>query len=211
VALIIVDHQGENLIAVAPGANFSITPEEVERAADRIRSADVVLLQLEIPMKTVEFTAALAARSGVPVVLDPAPAAPLAASLIKHVHYLTPNETEAERLTGVAVRDQQSAHQSAQMLLAKGAQCVILTMGTQGALVAESDRTLMVPSYRVDALDSTAAGDAFNGGLAVGLAKKLPLEEAVRQACLVGALSVTRVGAQPSLPTEEDVRQFAAG
>jgi ribokinase len=211
VALIIVDDAGENLIAVAPGANFAITPEEVERAADRIRAADVLLLQLEIPMETVEFTARLAAEAGVKVVLDPAPAAPLADSLLRHVTYLTPNESEAERLTDVAVNDETSARQAADRLHAAGAQCVIVTMGTKGALVAGRDQASMVPSYKVDAVDSTAAGDAFNGGLAVALARGLPLEEAVRRASMVGALSVTRVGAQPSLPTEEEVRRFAEG
>ncbi|HIQ20576.1 MAG TPA: ribokinase [Planctomycetes bacterium] len=209
VALIIVDEQGENLIAVAPGANFAIRPEEVQGAAERIRSADVVLLQLEIPIETVAFTARLAAEAGVTVVLDPAPAAPLEGALLEHVHYLTPNESEAERLSGVRVADEGSARKAAEALLAAGARSVILTLGARGALVADGRRTFTVPSFPVEAADSTAAGDAFNGGLAVALGKGLPLEEAVRQANMVGALSVTRMGAQPSLPTEEELRAFA--
>ena len=165
VALILVDRKGENLISVAPGANAAITPDEVQKAADRIRSADVVLLQLEIPLETVEFTAKLASQAGVTVVLDPAPAAPLGAELLDNVTYLTPNESEATRLTGIEVTDEASARAAAQKLLDAGVDNVILTMGTQGALVANADRALMVPSHAVEAMDSTAAGDAFNGGL----------------------------------------------
>jgi ribokinase len=208
VALILVDSQGENLISVAPGANAAITPDEVRQAADRIRAADVVLLQLEIPLETVEFTARLASEAGVPVVLDPAPAAPLADELLGNVTYLTPNESEASRLTGVEVTDESTARAAAEKLIAAGVANVIVTMGTQGALVANGDRALMVPSHAVKAVDSTAAGDAFNGGLAFALARGLALEDAVREAALVGALSVTRMGAQTSLPTADELTQF---
>jgi len=208
VALILVDAQGENLISVAPGANAAITPDEVRKAAERIRSADVVLLQLEIPLETVKFTARLASEAGVTVVLDPAPAAPLGAELLGNVTYLTPNESEATRLTGIEVTDEPTARVAAEKLIAAGVDNVIVTMGTQGALVATGDRALMVPSHVVEAVDSTAAGDAFNGGLAFALAQGLALEDAVREAALVGALSVTRMGAQPSLPTANELNQF---
>jgi len=209
VALIMVDEEGENLIAVASGANHALRPEDIERAADRIREADVVMLQLETPMETVEFTAQVAADAGVPVILDPAPAAPLSEALLRRVTYLTPNESEAERLTGVPVRDEASARAAAEKLLAAGARHVIVTLGPKGALVAGPGQATMVPGYAVKARDSTAAGDAFNGGLASALANGMPLEEAVREASLVGALSVTRMGAQPSLPTAEELRRFA--
>ena len=208
VALILVDGQGENLISVAPGANAATTPDEVQKAADRIRSADVVLLQLEIPLETVEFTARLASEAGVTVVLDPAPAAPLGDELLRNVTYLTPNESEATRLTGIEVTDEPTARAAAEKLIAAGVENVIVTMGTQGALVATADRAFMVPSRAVEAVDSTAAGDAFNGGLAFALARGLALEDAVREAALVGALSVTKMGAQPSLPTAEEIEQF---
>ena len=208
VALILVDGAGENLISVAPGANAALTPEEVRNAAERIRSADVVLLQLEIPLETVEFTARLASEAGVIVVLDPAPAAPLGAELLGNVTYLTPNESEAARLTGIEVTDEATARAAAEKLIAAGVDNVILTMGTQGALVATGDRAFMVPSHAVEAMDSTAAGDAFNGGLAFALARGMALEDAVREAALVGALSVTRMGAQPSLPTADELEQF---
>jgi len=209
VALIMVDQQGENLIAVASGANHALTPADVERAAERIRAADAVMLQLETPMETVRFTAQLAADAGVPVILDPAPAAPLDRSLIERVTYLTPNESEAERLTGLPVQDEASAREAAARLLQTGARHVIVTLGSQGALSAGPDGATLIAGYRVEARDSTAAGDAFNGGLAAALANGLSLEEAVRRANLVGALSVTRMGAQPSLPTEEQLRRFA--
>ncbi len=208
VALILVDGQGENLISVAPGANATITPDDVRKAADRIGSADVVLLQLEIPLETVEFTARLASEAGVTVVLDPAPAAPLDAELLQNVTYLTPNESEATRLTGIEVTDEASARAAAEKLIAGGVDNVIVTLGTQGALVATADGAFMVPSHTVEAMDSTAAGDAFNGGLAFALANGMTLEDAVREAALVGALSVTRMGAQPSLPTADELEQF---
>jgi ribokinase len=211
VALILVDKQGENLISVASGANHALSAEDVERAANQIRSANVVLLQLEIPMETVKFTAHLAASAGVPVVLDPAGhphLGPLPGSLLQHVAYVKPNEMEAERLTGVGVHDEASARQAATILLHGGARHAIITMGARGAFWMGPNGDGFVPGHRVQALDSTAAGDAFSGGFACALARGLSLEEAVRYASLVGALSVTRVGAQPSLPTGEEVRLF---
>jgi ribokinase len=210
IALILVDDKGENLISVASGANAALTPQDVQQAADRIRSADVVVLQLEIPLETVEFTARLAAEAGVPVILDPAPApdAPLDRALLQHVSYLKPNETEAERLSGVPVTDETSARKAAGVLLQNGARNVIITLGAKGALWVTPQQSGFVPGRRVEALDSTAAGDAFSGGLACALARGLSLEAAVRYASCVGALSVTRLGAQPSLPTREEVERF---
>jgi ribokinase len=212
VALILVDRQGENLISVASGANNALSPEDVEKAAERIRAADVVVLQLEIPMETVAFAARFAAENGVAVILDPAPApaGPLDPGLLKHVTYLKPNETEAERLTGIPVRDEASALQAAEKLLANGVRNAIVTLGAKGALWANGRRSCFVPGMAVEALDSTAAGDAFSGALACALARGLGLDEAVRYAGLVGALSVTRLGAQPSLPTKEEVERFKA-
>jgi ribokinase len=209
VALILVDQQGENLISVASGANHALQPAEVERAAERIRAADVVMLQLEIPLPVVQYTASLAAEAKVPVILNPAPAAPLDRSLLRLVTYLTPNESEAERLTGVPVRDEPSAQAAARKLLESGVRHVIVTLGAKGALLCNAEQTRMVPAYRVEARDTTAAGDAFNGGLACALAEGESLAEAVRRASLVGAFSVTRLGAQPSLPTAAELRRFA--
>jgi ribokinase len=208
VALILVDQSGENLISVASGANHALTPQEIAPMAERICSAEVLMLQLEIPIDTVCRAAQMAAEAGVPVILDPAPAAPLPDGLLRHVMYLTPNESEAERLTGIAVGDEASARRAAKQLLAAGARHVIVTLGAKGALLAGPDRTVLIPSESVDAVDTTAAGDAFNGGLAWALGCGMELEQAVRRACLVGALSATRLGAQPSLPTKDELDRF---
>jgi len=211
VALILVDDGGENLISVASGANHALTPKDVDAAAERVRMAAVMMIQLEIPMDTVIRAAQLAAKVNVPVVLDPAPApdGPLDAALLEFVTYLTPNETEAQRLTGIEVTDEDSAKAAAEKLLDAGARNAIVTLGGKGALVASTEGSFLVPGYKVEAADSTAAGDAFNGALAAALAAGQSLDEAVRQANLVGALSVTRLGAQPSLPTAEELRRFA--
>mgnify|MGYP000163472440 FL=1 len=212
VALILVDRKGENLISVASGANHALSPDDVRRAAEPIRAADVVVLQLEIPLETVAAAAAIAAEAGVPVILDPAPApdGPLDPALLRNVTCVKPNETEAERLTGVAVYDEDSAREAAARLLASGVRSAVITLGAKGAFWREGDRSGVVDGLRVDAVDSTAAGDAFSGALACGLARKQPLDEAVRYATFVAALSVTRLGAQPSLPTSDEVERFRA-
>lgn len=209
VALILVDDQGENLISVASGANHALTPQEVAQAADCIRAADAVMLQLEIPMDVVCYTAQLAAEAGVPVILNPAPAAELDGALLRRVTYLTPNESEAKRLTGIDVRDEASAQAAAQRLLAAGVRHVIVTLGAKGSLLVSPGRATLIPGRRVEAVDTTAAGDAFNGALACAVARGEPIDQAVRQGNLVGALAVTRMGAQPSLPTCEELRRFA--
>lgn len=208
VALILVDDNGENSISVASGANHELGPQDIDRAAERIRSADVLVLQLEVPLETVEHAARLAAEAGVPVILDPAPApdSPLPDSLLRHVAYIKPNENEAERLTGVRVTDEASARQAAAKLLESGVQCAIVTLGPRGAVWMTREASGFVPGYRVQPVDSTAAGDAFSGALACGLAGGCSVEDAVRYACKVGALSVTKMGAQPSLPREDEVR-----
>jgi ribokinase len=211
VALILVDARGENLISVASGANHALLPADVERAADVIRNADAVVMQLEIPLETVEYTARLAADAGVPVILDPAPvpAERLEDSLVSQVAYLKPNETEAERLTGIHVHDEASARLAADNLLTRGARHVIITLGGRGALWASRHEASFVAGRPVKVLDSTAAGDSFSGALACSLARGQTLDEAVRYANLAAALSVTRLGAQPSLPTADEVQRFS--
>jgi ribokinase len=208
VALILVDRAGENLISVASGANHALTPDEITEAADRIERADVLMLQLETPIETVLQAARIAAKADVPVILNPAPAATLPAALLKCVTYLTPNETEVEQLTDIPVGDEASAQQAAERLLEMGVRHVIVTLGAKGARITSPSGTTLVGSTPVEAVDTTAAGDAFNGGLAWALANGMPLQQAVRQACLVGALSATRLGAQPSLPTRDEFETF---
>lgn len=209
VALILVEESGENLISVASGANEALAPADIDAASEVLRSADIVVMQLETPLPTVCRAAEIAAAAGVPVILDPAPAPaqPLPEDLLRHVTYLKPNESEAERLTGVAVTDVDSAQAAADRLLATGLRAVIVTLGARGALVVERPGAgVTVPPHAVSAVDTTAAGDAFSGALAVALARGDSLIDAARFAAVAGALAASRMGAQPSLPTEAEVR-----
>lgn len=211
VALILVDAQGENSISVASGANHALSPVDVERAAERIAAASVLMLQLETPLEAALTAASIAAEAGVAVILDPAPApdGPLPGELLRKVTYLTPNESEAQRLCGCAVSDETSAHEAAETLRELGPQHVILTRGARGVVVAGPEGCRSVPAPKVEAQDSTAAGDAFNGALACALAAGASLEEAAGMASRVGALSTTKMGAQPSLPTQAELEGFA--
>ncbi|HUS74223.1 MAG TPA: ribokinase [Sedimentisphaerales bacterium] len=208
VALIMVDGDGNNLIVVAPGANQNLSPEDVKEAESDIASSGALVAQLEVPIETIEFAAGLANKSNVPFILDPAPAQKLSPQLLNMVDVLTPNETEAQILTGVEVKDQESAGAAAQKLLECGVKNVILTMGADGYLTASNEGTEFVPAKKVKAADSTAAGDAFTGSLAVGLAQGKTLSEAALFANNVAALSVTKMGAQPSMPTLQEVESF---
>ena len=208
VALIFVDDAGENCIAVAPGANAGLTPEDVEAAEELITGAAVVVMQLETPIEAVERAASLAREHGVRVILNPAPARPLSDELLGNVSILTPNESEAELLTGIRVEDDAGAEEAARALVARGVDTVILTLGSRGAFVFEAGSGELVPSFEVQAVDTTAAGDVFNGSLAVGLAEGMPLARAVRFANAAAALSVTKLGAQPSAPSRSEIENF---
>jgi len=218
VALIVVGPRGQNIIAVAPGANHRLTAGDVQAARSVFRQADVVLLQLETPLETVEAAARLGHEGGRRaqslaqgraqglVILNPAPAPTqaLPASLLGQVDVLTPNEHEAALLTG-----EKDPEKAAAALLDQGVKTVVITLGEAGALLAASPSKMVhIPAYPVEAVDTTAAGDAFNGGLAVALAHEQNLEAAVRYASAVAAISVTRLGAQPSLPNADEVTTF---
>ena len=207
VALIFVGGDGENSIAVASGANARLSVDDVERARDVIASARVLLVQLEIPLETVRAAVELAAPEAL-VILNPAPATPLDNGLLARVTILTPNASEAEALTGVAIADEASAARAANVLLDRGVKTVLITLGPQGAYVAGEEFQGIVPGFSVTAVDTTAAGDVFNGALAIALAEKNPLPDAVRFANAAAALSVTRLGAQPSVPTRRDIDTF---
>ncbi|NLH42984.1 MAG: ribokinase [Planctomycetes bacterium] len=211
VALITVDHGGNNAIVVAPGANARLSPDDVRRAEAQIRSAGAVVAQLEVPMATVQCVAEIAYDAGVPFLLNPAPAQWLNPSLLKVVSVLTPNESEARILTGIDVVDAASARKAAEMLLGAGVKAVIVTLGDKGFLLAEGNATELVPAMKVKAVDTTAAGDAFAGSLAVGLAQGRNLREAALFANRVAAFSVTRLGAQTSMPTRKELEEFTAG
>ena len=208
VALITVDDAGDNMIVVAPGANLKLSPDDVMKAQSTIASSGVVAAQLEVPLETVECAARLANDAGVPFILDPAPARKLSARLLQMVDVLKPNETEAGILTGIKVTDEKSALAAAKDLLKRGVEAVILTMGAKGYLLATKEAVEFAASVKVNAVDATAAGDAFTGSLGVGLARGKTLREAALFANHVAALSVTKMGAQSSMPDAEQVENF---
>jgi ribokinase len=205
VALIFVGADGENSIGVAGGANQELTAKDISAARQLIEGASILILQLETPLPAVEAAAALARRAGVSVILNPAPAQPLPDRLLRNTTFLTPNEMEASLLTGIKVSGIASAKRAAVALQRRGARNVIITLGANGALVATAAGTEWFPGFRVRAVDTTAAGDVFNGALAVALAESRPLSEAVRFAHAAAAISVTRMGAQPSIPTRKEI------
>jgi ribokinase len=208
VALIFVAKDGENSIAVAGGANAKLSPADVRKATGVIRSAALLVAQLETPLATVTAAVRAAVRAGVHVILNPAPARPLPNSLLKLISVLTPNETEAELLTGIKVIDAAAAGKACSKLRSRGVGTVILTLGSRGAFLADANGQKLVPGFKVKAVDSTAAGDVFNGALAVALAEGKTVLDAVRFANAAAALSVTRPGAQPSAPTRADIEKF---
>lgn len=208
VALITVDEQAENCIVVASGANANLLPSDLEKAEEAIEKADLVLMQLEVPMETVRFVADMAWEKGKKVILNPAPAHPLPPELLRHLYLITPNETEAEMISGVKITDESSAIEAARVLSAMGVQNVIITLGSKGALLYCDGKSERVPAWKVEAVDTTAAGDVFNGALTVALSEGRDLKEATRFACKASAISVTRVGAQSSAPYRNEVDIF---
>ena len=208
VALIMVDGAGQNSISVALGANNCLTVEDVNPALDLIESGDIVLLQLEIPMATVDACVAVAAEKGARVVLNPAPAAVVSEQTLSKLYLITPNQTEAQTLTGIEVTDEASAELAAQVLVSWGVERVVITMGSAGAYLYQAGEGVMIPAYKVDAVDTTAAGDVYNGALCAALAEGMSLEQALHFATKASAISVTRAGAQPSVPSREEVENF---
>ncbi|RYG36799.1 ribokinase [bacterium] len=200
---ILVDAEGRNLIVVAPGANSAVTESAVDEAIRTILPA-VVLAQLEIPLVAIE-AAAKAER----FVLNPAPARPLPAELVARCYVLTPNETEIETLTGIAATDGDSCDAAARALLDQGAEYVVITLGSRGSYLASPKGGMHFPAPNVEAIDTTAAGDAFNGALVMFLAEGREIGNAVALANCVGALSTTRLGAQESMPNREELRNLA--
>lgn len=210
VALIFVDDAGENMIAAAQGANARLSLDDVDKARSAIISADMAVLQLETTLETVEHTVNIAAENHIPVILNPAPGRKLPRNLIEKIDYLTPNETEAAILTGIEVASDDDARKAGAELLELGAGCVIVTMGKRGAMLITTAESCMVPAFTVDAVDATAAGDAFNGGLAYALATGSEVKEAVKFGNATAALAVTKMGAQPSMPTRDELERFLA-
>ena len=208
VALIMVDGAGQNSISVALGANNFLSAEDVAPALETIEAGDIVLLQLEIPMATVDACVATAAAKGARVILNPAPAAIVSNDTLSKLYLITPNQTEAQTLTGIEVTDISSAELAAQKLVSQGVERVVITMGSQGAYLYEDGKGEVVPAHKVNAVDTTAAGDVYNGALCAALAEGATLTDALHFAAKASAISVTRAGAQPSIPTRAEVDNF---
>jgi ribokinase len=206
VALIMVEDSGENCISVASGANGKFTPLDIENASELVEKASFVLVQLEIPLEAVTALVDKAFAHGVPVILNPAPARPLSDDLISKLFIITPNETEAELLTGVKVTDEVSAAKAAKILREKGVKLAIITLGAKGAFLLSDQVEILIPSIKVNAVDTTAAGDTFNGALTVALAEGMEIIAAIRFANQAAAISVTRMGAQSSQPYRSELK-----
>jgi ribokinase len=210
IAIIYVADHGENSIGISPEANGALTPEVVEQFKPLLLAADTLLLQLEVPLETVAAAISLAHANQVKVVLNPAPARPLSAELLAQVDLITPNQTETELLTGVPVNDAQSAAAAAAQFHALGIPEVMITMGKAGVWYSNRGVGKLVPGFRVQAVDTTAAGDTFNGALLAQLQRNDDMDAAIRFAHAAAAISVTRPGAQTSIPTRREVEQFLA-
>jgi len=211
VALILVDPSGENEIVVAAGVNELLRPEDVDKARAAIVGADMLLVELEVPMQTVERAIHVAHEAGTKVLLNPAPGRPLSQQILAMVDVLTPNETETQIITGMPVTSIAEAKAAAHKLLAEGVKAVVITLGAQGALVVTPTLTQHVPGRQVKVVDTTGAGDAFSGALAVALAEGQELVKAVAFSCAAAALQVTRLGTAPAMPYRGEVDAFLAG
>ncbi|MEI7064623.1 ribokinase [Dickeya chrysanthemi] len=208
VALIFVNGEAENMIAIHAGANAAVTPDYLNRYQQKIVAASALLMQLESPLETVIAAARLAHHSGTKVILNPAPACPLPDELLSLVDMITPNETEAQILTGVTVETEEDAQRAAQVLHDKGISTVLITLGSRGVWLSEQGNGRRIPGFRVKAVDTIAAGDTFNGALVTALLESRPMDAAVKFAHAAAAIAVTRYGAQPSVPWREEIDAF---
>lgn len=207
-AVIVVDARGENSIVISAGANGHVTSADVDLATPLLRNASLVLLQHEIPPETIEYAIDLCPSLSCRVILNPAPIRAVKPETLSHVDFLIPNEIEAEKMSGISIRDGNSASKAARQLRHMGAGVVVITMGDKGALLSHAEGDLLIPAPSVTAVDTTAAGDAFIGGFAAALARGLDLPQAVAYANCAGGLAVTRFGAQTSIPFGREVDEL---
>ncbi|OLQ91598.1 ribokinase [Vibrio ponticus] len=210
IAMIQVADSGENSICISAEANDHLTAQAIEQDIARIEQAEYLLMQLETPMCGIEKAAEVAKAAGTKVILNPAPARQLSEALLRNVDIITPNETEAEILTGVAINDEQSAQQAAEILHQKGIETVMITLGAKGVWLSQNGIGKIIAGFRVKATDTTAAGDTFNGAFVTGLLEQMPIESAIKFAHAAAAISVTRFGAQTSIPQRTEVEEFLA-
>ncbi len=210
IAMIQVSDSGENSICISAEANAKLTAEAIESDLERIRQADYLLMQLETPLCGIEKAAQVAKQAQTTVILNPAPAKTLSDELLSCIDVITPNETEAEVLTGIEVTDDVTAQEAANVLHSKGIDTVLITLGAKGVWLSVAGIGELIAGFRVKATDTTAAGDTFNGALVTGLLEQLPLKSAIKFAHAAAAISVTRFGAQTSIPSREEVDAFLA-
>ncbi len=211
IALILVDENtSQNEIVIVPGACSTITEEDIASVEARIKESGYVLLQLEVNQDANEKVAKLAKENGVKVIINTAHYQPISDEFLNGAYLVTPNEVEAEELTGIPVRDLESADRAAKVFFDKGVQNVLITLGSRGVYINTEGKSLIVPAYKVNAVDTTGAGDAFNGGLLAALAEGKTLPEAARFANALAAISVQRIGTTPSMPTREEIDAFLA-
>ncbi|MCG8538330.1 MAG: ribokinase [Clostridia bacterium] len=208
IAMIMVNDEGDNSIVVVPGANFKLTPKDIDDSLEAIEEGEIVVAQLETPIDTVRYTLKKAKELGKYSILNPAPAARLDDELIGYIDLLIPNETELEVLSGKAIESELDIISAAKILIDKGVKELIVTMGDKGSLYINGNESRIYPAYRVKPVDTTAAGDSFIGGIAVALWQGKTMEESIQFATKVGALTVTKEGAQSSLPTLKEVEDF---
>ena len=205
VALISVDDHAENSIVVASGANMLLNEQDVDKMLEEMCEGDVLLMQLEIPLQTVEYAARKAFGKGVKVVLNPAPARSLPKELFRHLYMVTPNRIEAEMLTGIKIANDADVEKVAEEICAMGVKNVIITLGSKGCLIREEGVSYRIDAFKVEPIDTTAAGDTFNGALCVGLSEGMDLKQAAVMASKASSIAVTRMGAQSSIPYREEL------
>ncbi|WP_193014934.1 ribokinase [Proteus sp. FME41] len=210
VAMILVNEQGENVISIVAGANSALTPTYFKQYHTVVEHADALLMQLESPLDTVFEAAKLAKSHHTKVILNPAPAQPLSDEFLSFIDVITPNETEAEILTGVSVHDEAGAANAANILHSKGIKHVLITLGSRGVWFSEQGNGMIIPGFRVEAVDTIAAGDTFNGAFVTAMLEGKPSIEAIRFAHAAAALAVTRHGAQSSVPWRHEIESFLA-
>lgn len=208
VALITVDKNAQNSIVVSPGANFEVKEDDIDNNIEAIKNSDIVVLQLETPLNTIKYALNKAKELNKYTILNPAPAVKLDDEIIKNVDLLTPNETELEIISGVSIETEEDIQKAAQIMIEKGVKELIVTLGSKGSLYINKEKSMFKKAYKVEAVDTTAAGDSYTGALAVALSQDKCIEDAMDFASKVGALSVLKEGAQSSLPTLEDVENF---
>ena len=208
VALITVDKNAQNSIVVSPGANFEVKEDDIDNNIEAIKNSDIVVLQLETPLNTIKYALNKAKELNKYTILNPAPAVKLDDEIIKNVDLLTPNETEHEIISGVSIETEEDVQKAAQIMIEKGVKELIVTLGSKGSLYINKEKSMFKKAYKVEAVDTTAAGDSYTGALAVALSQDKNIEDAMDFASKVGALSVLKEGAQSSLPTLEDVKNF---